>query len=182
MGTESRGIMLHIGCGNTRIEGFVNMDRCITATTDQVAEAWDLDAFDDGSVEYIYTRHMLEHLSCAEARRALTAWRRALAADGILHVVVPDIAFHARQLLGLARSGNADQEAHALAGFYGWQRDMENDAHRWGYTPASLARLLGECGFVPTDDGIQTLIDRDTAPWHINLRASRSAATALEAA
>ena len=162
---------LHIGCGNTRIEGFINIDRCRTEATDRVAEAWDLDAFDEGSVVYIYTRHMLEHLSCADARRALTAWRRALAAEGILHVVVPDIAFHARQLLGLSRSDNADQEAHALAGFYGWQRDKENDVHRWGYTPASLTRLLGEYGFAPTDDGIKVLIDRDTAPWHINLRA-----------
>jgi predicted SAM-dependent methyltransferase len=178
MAMENRGAaptMLHIGCGNTRIEEFVNMDCRRTEATDLVAEAWDLDAFGDGSVEYLYSRHMLEHLSCADARRALTAWRRVLAADGILHVVVPDIAFHARQLLGLSRSHNADQEAHALAGFYGWQRDTENDVHRWGYTRTSLARLLGECGYTPTDDGIQGLIDRDREPWHINLRATHAA-------
>jgi predicted SAM-dependent methyltransferase len=141
-----------------------------------VAAAWSLASFEAGSVGYIYSRHMLEHLSCVDARRALTEWRRVLAADGILHVVVPDIAFHARQLLGLVRSDSADQEAHALAGFYGWQRDMENDVHRWGYTPASLARLLGEHGFSGTDDGIPVLIDWDTAPWHINMRATPSAA------
>ena len=168
--------MLHIGCGGSRVEGFVNIDCRRTAATDMVAAAWDLAAFDAGSVGYIYSRHMLEHLSCADARRALAEWWRVLAADGILHVVVPDIAFHARQLLGLARSGNADQEAHALAGFYGWQRDMDNDVHRWGYTPASLARLLYEHGFMQTDDGIEVLIDRDTAPWHINMRARRAPA------
>jgi SAM-dependent methyltransferase len=168
-------MMLHIGCGDTRIESFTNIDARATPATDMVAPAWDLRPVADGSVDYIYTRHMLEHLSPADARRALREWRRVLADDGILHVVVPDIAFHARQLLGLSRSGNADQEAHALAGFYGWQRDSEHDVHRWGYTPASLARLLGEFGFARTDAGIASLIELDTAPWHINLRARPAA-------
>lgn len=163
---------LHIGCGDTRIDGFVNIDCRKTAATDMVRRAWDLAAFETESVGYIYARHMLEHLSFADARRALNEWRRVLADGGILHIVVPDIAFHARQLLGQARSANADQEVHALAGFYGWQRDQEDDVHRWGYTPASLARLLGECGFLLTADGIQGLTERDTAPWHINMRAT----------
>ena len=168
--------MLHIGCGGSRVEGFVNIDCRRTVATDMVAAAWDLAVFDAGSVGYIYSRHMLEHLSCMDAARALAEWRRVLAVDGILHIVVPDLDFHARQLLGLARSGNADQEAHALAGFYGWQRDMEHDVHRWGYTSTSLARLLGEHGFALTVDGIPVLLDRDTAPWHINMRAKPTAA------
>lgn len=169
-------IMLHIGCGSTRIDEFVNIDCRPTAATDLVAAAWDLAAFADGSVGYLYTRHMLEHLSPADADRALAEWRRVLAADGVLHIVVPDIAFHARQLLGLERSDRRDQEAHALAGFYGWQRDLETDVHRWGYTPASLARLLGEHGFAQTEDGIDALVERDREPWHINMRAMREAA------
>lgn len=168
-------MLLHIGCGDTRIEGFVNIDNRTTPATDLVAPAWGLQSVPDGIVEYIYTRHMLEHLSPVDARRALKEWRRVLAPDGVLHVVVPDIAFHARQLLGLSRSGNADQEAHALAGFYGWQRDVEHDVHRWGYTPTSLLRLLAECGFARTEEGIASLVERDTAPWHINLRATPAA-------
>jgi len=168
---------LHIGCGDTRIEAFVNVDTRETPATDLVAPAWELPV-SDASVDYLYTRHMLEHLSPADARRALQEWRRVLAAEGVLHIVVPDIAFHARQLLGLSRSGHANQEAHALAGFYGWQRDPEYDVHRWGYTPASLARLLGECGFVRTDDGLVALIELDAAPWHINLRARPAAGAA----
>lgn len=166
--------LLHIGCGDSRIDEFVNIDCVPTETTDLVAAAWDLAANADATVEYIYTRHMFEHLSRSDAQRALSEWRRVLKVGGIVHIVVPDIAFHARQLLGLQVSQSDDQEEHALAGFYGWQRNgAETDCHRWGYTPASLARLLTANGFQMTEDGIACLTERDLEPWHVNMRATK---------
>jgi predicted SAM-dependent methyltransferase len=163
-------MMLHIGCGNSRILEFTNIDCRPTSTTDIVAPAWDLQSIADESVEYIYARHMFEHLSCDEAARTLAEWYRVSALGGIVHLVVPNIEFHARQLLGLAQSLREDQQAHALAGFYGWQRD---DPHRWGYTTRSLADLLGNYGFSITDAGIDQLCERDVEPWHINLRVEK---------
>lgn len=168
-------MMLHIGCGNVKIEKFVNIDCRHTEATDLVTDAWDLHYIADDTVEYIYSRHMLEHLSNANAALALLEWHRVLEVGGIVHIVVPDIAFHARQLLGLAVRPETDQQAHAMAGFYGWQNDshggMQEDLHRWGYTPASLAKLLKSCGLTPTDDGIEQLIAADDQPWHVNVRA-----------
>jgi len=165
--------MLHIGCGASRIAEFVNIDCRQTPTTDLVAQAWDLSAFGDASVDYIYARHMLEHLSFRDARRALDEWRRVLMDGGIVHVVVPDILFHARQLLGMvACPVRRDQQGHAMAGFYGGQRDVNGgpdiDCHRWGYTPASLERLLVASGFRITGEGIEQLMSMDREPWHIN--------------
>jgi len=169
-------LMLNMGCGSLRMEGFVNIDCRETATTDVVAPAWDLGNFQDESVGYVYARHMLEHLTIDEAARALAEWRRVLCEGGIVHVVVPDLLFHARQLLGQAECpGWVDrQHAHAMAGIYGWQRPDHGgegeDAHRWGYTPATLERLLVASGFAVTDDGIDQLTERDREPWHINMR------------
>lgn len=173
-------MLLHIGCGRSRIEEFVNIDCRATSTTDLVAPAWDLSAFEDSTIEYIYARHTIEHLSFRDAARSLIEWRRVLCVGGIVHVVVPDILFHARQLLGLAESSHsAGQQEHALAGFYGWQNagDGDEDLHRWGYTPASLERLLVTSGFKITDDGIAQLTERDCEPWHINMRATKDMAS-----
>ena len=169
-------MMLHIGCGNVGLLEFTNIDCRQTEATDIVANAWDLHEIASDSVEYIYSRHMLEHLSNSDAALALLEWRRVLQVGGIVHIVVPNLLFHARQLLGfLEERQTADDEAHAMAGFYGWQNDshggMQEDLHRWGYTHESLARLLKSCGLTPTDDGIEQLIAADDQPWHVNVRA-----------
>jgi predicted SAM-dependent methyltransferase len=168
---------LHIGCGSSGIGGWTNIDCRETDTTDLVMNAWELIGIPHSSVEYIYARHMLEHLSPFDADRTLAEWWRVLSPGGIVHLVVPNIQYHAKQLLVMARDGSDEHEAHALAGFYGWQREKhgggQEDAHRWGYTPISLARLLTEKDFVITDEGIEQLIDRDQAPWHINMRATK---------
>jgi predicted SAM-dependent methyltransferase len=169
-------MMLHIGCGASRIDAFVNIDCRETPAADLVTPAWDLRAFEDASVAYIYARHMLEHMSLENAVRSLAEWRRVLRVGGIVHIVVPDIIFHAKQLLGVAQCPHqSDQRGHALAGFYGWQRPDcgEADFHRWGYTPDSLKGLLTHSGFEITGAGIAQLTARDREPWHINMRARK---------
>lgn len=167
-------MMLHIGCGNSRIEEFVNIDCRRTLGADVVADAWDLDRIDDNSVEYIYARHTFEHLSRVQASQTLKEWWRVLEFGGLVHLVVPNLEFHAKQLLGMVESPRDDQRAHAMAGFYGWQNDDSSDLHRWGYTPLSLATLLYRHGFEEVQDGIEQLTTRDVEPWHINMRAMKT--------
>ncbi len=171
-------MLLHIGCGNVRIEDFVNIDCRATEATDIVSDAWNLRKIETASAEYIYARHMLEHLTRADAARSITEWVRILAPGGILHIVVPDIAFHARQLLGLAECPAADdQEAHAMAGLYGWQNPDNGgtgeDVHCWGYTRNTIERMLRDAGLTLTDDGFEQLVERDREPWHVNIRAMK---------
>ncbi|MBZ8140170.1 hypothetical protein CLD22_09715 [Rubrivivax gelatinosus] len=167
-------VKLNVGCGNVhRIEGYVHIDARHTPITDRVCDAWAID-LPPGSVSEIYSRHMLEHLTVDKARLALACWCRLLAPGGLLHVVVPDIAFHARQLLGLSSSNLPDQELHAMAGFYGWcdpeRGGSEYDAHRWGWTRESLTVALYETGF----SKVRRLVTgTDTEPWHLNLQAWR---------
>lgn len=159
-------MLLHIGCGNTKISEFVNIDHVPTKTTDLVTEAWDLGAFENNTVEYIYLRHAFEHLNRDQVSLALIEWRRVLVSGGIVHLVVPNIEFHARQLLGLVESLHHNQTSHAMAGFYGWD---QADPHQWGYTETSLRRLLSDYGFNLTNTGIPALTERDREPWHLQV-------------
>ncbi|WP_221930976.1 methyltransferase domain-containing protein [Telmatospirillum sp. J64-1] len=167
-------IKLHVGCADKRLDGYVNIDCRQTKATDAVSDAWDLHMFADGSVSEIYSRHMLEHLDPNDARRTLRRWHSLLAPGGILHLVVPDIEFHARQLLGLAQSRFPDQLQHAFAGFWGWRDEMRggsrHDAHRWGYTESSLTQELASAGFEKIERVLQ---GPDSEAWHLQMLAAK---------
>lgn len=170
-----QAIKLHIGCADNRLEGHINIDCRPTKATDLVAPAWDIPQIEAGSVACIYSRHMLEHLDPDDARQALRHWLVLLQRGGRLNVIVPDIEFHARQLLGLASSKLLDQKRHAFAGFWGW-RDVarggnKEDAHRWGYTYQTLARELERAGFSGINRVTQGV---DAEPWHLNITAHKA--------
>lgn len=168
-------IRLHIGCSDQRLAGYINVDCRKTHATDVVALAWDIPGVAPGSVTSIYSRHMLEHLDPEDARKALRHWLDLLQPTGILHIIVPDVEFHAKQLLGLVHSSLGDQTQHAFAGFWGWRDMMRGgtceDAHRWGYTQSTLSAELSNAGFT----SIQRLTQgKDTEPWHLNFFSGKA--------
>nr|WP_314711040.1 methyltransferase domain-containing protein [uncultured Comamonas sp.] len=171
---QMKSLKLHVGCANIRLEGYVNIDCRKTEATDIVAPAWNIAGVDPASVSSIYSRHMLEHLDPEDARKALKHWLTLLTPGGMLNVIVPDIEFHAQQLIGLKKSHFPDQVQHAFAAFWGW-RDVarggsREDAHRWGYTQSTLTDELQNTGFI----GIHRLTSGpDTEPWHLNLTAQK---------
>lgn len=163
---------LNVGCASNKIEGYINIDCRKTEATDHVCHAGDISIVPLGVVSEIYSRHMLEHLDPNEAREVLHHWYDLLESNGLLHVIVPDIEFHARQLLGMAESSFDDQVMHAFAGFWGWRDEQRGgsreDAHRWGYSEHSLALALADAGFV----GIRRLQHgADVEQWHLNVIA-----------
>lgn len=167
-------IQLHVGCASKRLEGYINIDCRATSATDLVAPAWNIPQIATGSVSRIYSRHMLEHLDPDDARKTLKHWLQLLRPNGEPNIIVPDIEFHAQQLLGLKSSKFPNQEQHAFAAFWGW-RDVDRggdkeDAHRWGYVQRTLFEELQNAGFTQIErlhSGI------DTEPWHLNVSARR---------
>lgn len=163
---------LNVGCGNVhRLDGYVHVDARETPITDLVCDAWAID-LPPGQVTEVYSRHMLEHLPRHQAILTLRSWFQLLAPAGRLHIIVPDILFHARQLLGLESSAFPDQYEHAMAGFYGWcdpDRGGDiHDSHRWGYSFETLAAHLQEIGFTSVR---QLQQGKDSEPWHLNVEA-----------
>lgn len=53
---------LNVGSGRTALDGFVNCDLYPGPNVDQVFDANDRWPFDDNSVDFIYSSHLLEHL------------------------------------------------------------------------------------------------------------------------
>lgn len=99
-------VLINLGCGKTWHEAWLNYD---LSPEDPAVRAIDLSAslpFTDASTDAIYHSHVLEHLEPAAARRLLTECHRVLRPRGIVRVVVPDLAVHARCYLAALESGD----------------------------------------------------------------------------
>jgi predicted SAM-dependent methyltransferase len=165
-------IKLNIGCGNYKIVSpdHVNIDTRETPITDIVTDAWNLSMYEDRSVDEIYSRHVLEHLTLDEMKRTLIEWKRVL--RGFAHIIVPDLEFHCRQLLR-AKYDSKDY-LHAMKSIYGWQEPERGgssiDSHKWGYTEKSLESELKLAGFQKIER-VNRRVKKDSQMYHLNVIA-----------
>jgi len=93
---EGEPLNLHLGCGQTRLNGFINIDFPQTehnvmqtvadAEADIVADL----LFLENTVDTIYLSHVFEHFSRVEALSLLIRWRLWLKEGGRLIIEVPD--------------------------------------------------------------------------------------------
>lgn len=93
----------------------------------------------NGSVDEILTRQSFEHLSIAEARRALDCMFAALETGGILRIDVPD---HEKTLRLYRETGDHFYMRHLLG-----PRRNEHGFHMMSYTPDRLRALVESRGF-----------------------------------
>jgi len=156
---RSKGLKLNLGAGETRIEGFLNID------------AWPADLaldlrwglpFGGRAVDAVYCCHALEHFAYPDAALALLKEiRRVLARGGVARIVVPDIEqciaayvandrrFYAarRETWSWwpARTTRLD-DFLSYAGVGSDTRNLTED-HKYGYDFETLSALLRRAGF-----------------------------------
>ena len=145
------GVRVEVGAGNHPKEGYIHCDiRPDLPDVEYTCNAWEL-PFGNGTVEEVYTYHMLEHVTEFDGQRSIREWFRVLQSGGRVEIHVPDLDGHVRQYLA---SGNTrvighthiTNRRHALQGFYGWQVYPE-DVHKWGYNFETLSETLAAVGF-----------------------------------
>ena len=107
-----------------------------------------------GSVEVLYSSHMIEHLDQEEAVLFLKEARRILCPGGILRLAVPDIRTRAERYIEnkdadafIASTNMARPRPRTLAKRIGILV-VGTRQHQWMYDGASLSRLLEAQGFV----------------------------------
>ena len=88
-GFKKKGQFLHIGSGDKRLEGWVNIDRKQLPGVDVVADV--TDGLNFSGVKAVYAEHFLEHLSIDAALRFLQQVHQALAPNGLLRLSTPNL-------------------------------------------------------------------------------------------
>ncbi len=106
-----------------------------------------------GSVDVLYTSHMLEHLTRADAVRFLRLALTALAPGGLVRIAVPDLRHHVDAYL---KDGDAEAfmrnillgKEHAV-GFVARMKLLllGERHHQWMYDGRSLCAMLTAVGF-----------------------------------
>jgi len=156
---RSRQHKLHIGCGKNPLDGWINIDVYPAPLAMNVL--WGL-PFADGSVQYVFVSHLLEHLFYPrDVKPFLAEVLRVLAPGGVVRVVVPDIEQCIEAYVNDDRNffGNRretwpwwpenptrleDFLAYAGAGA---EPAYLFESHKYGYDYETLSRVLTDAGF-----------------------------------
>ena len=83
----------HIGCGRNTIEGWLNADYNPYTTNILCFNACERFPFPDNSFDYIYSEHMIEHISYPDGLFMLSECFRILKPNGKIRIATPDFNF-----------------------------------------------------------------------------------------
>ncbi len=131
---------LHLGCGNKKFDGYVNIDIRKEVNPDVADDISNLSQFSDNSADLIYACHVLEHFGRYEYLEVLKRWHNILKSGGILRISVPDLE-------AVIKKQNEGTPLRQLFGFlYGGQNYKEN-YHYIGFDFKTLSEDLESIGF-----------------------------------
>jgi len=133
---------LHLGCGNRKLDGFVNVDVRDEVAPDIVASVRNLDPVGENSIDLIYACHVLEHVPRPELAETLAEWYRVLKPGGVLRISVPDF----RTLAQLYIYNQVPM--WLLIGALHGRQDHNWNKHFVTFDHHYLAWMLTEAGFI----------------------------------
>lgn len=134
-------IKLNLGCRTKPLPTYINVDIDPgNAYADIIDNAFQLNTFQDDSIDLIESTHMYEHLSIEESYSALNVWFKKLKKGGVLRMSVPD----ANKMSALLLLTNDKDTVKSL--FVGSQRDAW-DYHKNIHTKESLSKDFAKAGF-----------------------------------
>ncbi len=164
---------LHIGCGSNIIKGWVNIDLDHPAA-DIHQDVRNGLPFEDNSVGYIFSEHMIEHLTLLEAEGFLLECTRVLAPGGVIRVSTPSLD----RLIDAYLSGDKNYCGDL------WRPEtlcrMMNEAfHSWGhkflYNRSEIRQLFERVGLSCfefksyRESSYSELNDLEVRPFHDDL-------------
>jgi len=98
---------LHIGAGDGALAGWLNTDIDPGADDIFFLDATKPFPFAGNTFDYVYSEHMIEHISRREAGFMLSECRRILKPTGTIRTATPDL-----QIIAGLYSGNGDPDRH----------------------------------------------------------------------
>lgn len=117
---------------------------------------WDAETLvevEKGSVEEIYSSHLLEHIEHLKVRGVLERWYEVLKDDGRLTINVPDMEWVARKVLTYEDWVDTPLYYNQMVGEHGimsiiyGSQSHEGEFHKSGFTRRYLNDLLTSVGF-----------------------------------
>ncbi len=147
-------LKLHLGCGQEKLPGYVNIDGDPDANADLFLDFRRLGrVIRPGVVSEIRSIHSLSYLNLWQARDLFRVFHRLMKAGGRLIIELPDLEKCARKLLEAGASGRFSPEyLEGVRGLYAFGHDhmaARRDYHPYafGWSGWHLKQELEEAGF-----------------------------------
>lgn len=143
-------MQLHLGCGEVKLQGYINIDfppEHHTVQSDAAADVYgDITqmSFPIGTVDEVRLHHVFEHFKRPTALALLIRWHTWLKSGGRLVLEAPDFEYSARRALD-ASNGYDDQLANLRHLFGSHEADWA--VHCDGWFEARFRHTLEALGF-----------------------------------
>lgn len=163
-------LRLHLGCGQTYLKGYLNIDYPPTEHTVQTQSVADRYEditqlrFERGSVDEVRLHHVFEHFRRPQVAAMVACWNTWLRDSGRLHIEVPDLGRIARVFSNPLSTNRtrAIAERHLFG-----SHEAPWAAHYEGYDARLLKNMLAIFGF--KNEKIQRKSWRGTHNIHIHV-------------
>ena len=151
-------LKLHIGCGDHILDGWLNSD--LDTKSREILHlnaTWQF-PFDDDSFDFVFSEHMIEHITYLQGQHMLSECFRVLNPNGKVRMATPDLAF----LIGLYQNDKSELQN----GYVEWFGDnfigirtlhrepfvinflMSLFGHQFIYDEQTLRECFSKAGFI----------------------------------
>jgi len=175
---------LHIGCGQHRLEGWINIDLDADSKADLRLDVTKGLPVADGSVGAVLSQHFVEHLTRAQAQGFLAECCRVLKPGGKLRLSTPDLAGIIRDYSAALTSGRVecywDDAAKYRSACHVFNTAIDCErvwGHQFTYDEAELRAALAQAGFA----SVKRCAGDEVDPVFYGLEASRPPCLVFEA-
>ena len=139
-----KDINLNLGSGNTKLNGYLNLDMMDMPGVDVVHDLNKSLPYKDGEVSNIYASHILEHFWWMDTNRILRDWHRVLKKGGSLVIWTVDFDLIVYRLMSAVNYSAMMIDANwRICG----KEEPEGNAHHSVFTKRYLSLLLTNVGF-----------------------------------
>lgn len=162
---------INVCSGRQVLEGWINVDVVVSTHPKakgppQILAEMHAIPLDDNVADELMCIHGIEHVEPWVAEKALDEWFRLLKPGGLLIIECPDLVKCCQNYLSGLTVPGKHPDQFGLWGIYGDATSLDPFMlHRYGYSPASLAKLLKAHGFKS--------IQEETPQWHAGGRVRR---------
>ena len=132
---------LNIGCGQDKLDGYVNIDIREEIEPDMVMDIRYLEKIKDESCEEILASHVIEHFPIWAEANIVKLWKTKLKIGGQLIVRCPDLVSIAKMII-------TDDSDPLLAQHLFGKQDHPWNYHCTGFTEKTLCKLLRDRDFL----------------------------------
>lgn len=84
--------MIHVGCGGVYFPGWVNID-LNSEKADLKCDIRDQLPYEENTVDFIYSEHVIEHFNIEDGLRLLADFYRILKHNGAVRIATPDLDY-----------------------------------------------------------------------------------------